>query len=103
MKRKKDSDQKASLREILSKKFDIDTDVFRGEGRVEIKGRNCVEVRGVRRIAVYSEECVKLDMGRSYLNVFGKRMECVSFSNAAVCIKGFIESVGFEGVKNGRN
>lgn len=89
--------------EMLSKKFDIDTDIFRGEGRVEIKGRGCVEVRGVRRIAEYSEEHIRLDMGRSYLNVFGKRMVCVSFSNAAVCIRGFIEGVGFEGVKNGNN
>ena len=86
---------KRSFSEILTCEYDIPGELVAGGCYVEIRGRNCVRVRGCRKIMVYSPTKVVLKMKRDILCVGGKRLSCLTYFAGAISVEGIIDSVSF--------
>lgn len=89
--------EKRTLLEYLSYKCDIGTDSLSGEVYIEMRGQNCIFVKGCRRILGYSPESVLLEIKDNRLSIKGKRLVCTSFHSGSVSVEGLILSVGFGG------
>ena len=86
---------KRSFSELLTCEYDIPGELTSGGCYIEIRGRNCVRVRGCRRIVVYSPVKVVLKMKNEMLCVCGKRLSCVTYLAGAISVEGIIDSVSF--------
>ena len=86
---------KRSFSEFLTCECDIPGELVSGGCYVEIHGRNCVKVRGCRRILVYSPTKVVLKMKREVLCVCGKKLSCLTYLAGAISVEGIIDSVSF--------
>ena len=95
--RKEIKKEKRPFLETVGKRFEIDTDVMRGLGRVEIRGRRRVEVSGVKSIKSYADTRVQLQLAKDTLTVMGRRLECVFYRGDDVAVEGQIDAVNFEG------
>lgn len=91
----KKSRVKRSFSEFLTCDCDIPGELASGGCYVEIHGRNCVKVRGCRRILVYSPTKVVLKMKREVLCVSGKKLSCLAYFAGAISVEGIIDSVSF--------
>ena len=91
----KNRKEKRSLAERLCIDHDLPPELFSGGCFIEIRGRNSVVLRGCRRILGYSETKVTLKMKNDVVEVFGKRLTCISYLAGAVSVEGFVESVNF--------
>ena len=93
------SEKKKKERRTLAERLAIDCDIppelLSGGCFIEIRGRNSVVLRGCRRILTYSETKVTLKMKKDIVEVFGKRLTCISYLAGAVSVEGFIDSVAF--------
>lgn len=107
MKKKNNSDQtdkkrQMSVFERMSKSLDIDGDMICRGFSVELKGKNHVEICGVRRILTYADNEVSFVTSDGIFFVCGKRLYCVSYKRGAVIVEGEICHMGFDnGGKNG--
>ena len=93
--RGKNKQNKRSLSELLSCELDLPAELLSGGCFVEMRGRNCVSVRGCRRIILYSQCKVILKMKRDVLQICGKRLGCVAYMGGCVSVEGLIDSVSF--------
>lgn len=94
--RKREQKKRRPFLEALGKRFEIDADMIRGGGCVEIRGRRRVEVGGVKKILSYADTCVQLQLSHSVLTVIGCRLECVFYRGEDVAVEGQINAVSFE-------
>lgn len=87
--------QRIRATEWLERKFDISPDILSGI-RIEIRGQNRLLLQGCRKILLYSEREMLLDLGSTRLRVCGERLWCSSFLSGALGVSGSIRSVAFE-------
>ena len=83
------------LSEFLTCECDIPGELASGGCYVEIRGRNCVKVRGCRKIISYSPVRVVLKMKRDAICVDGKKLTCITYFAGAISVEGIIDSVSF--------
>ena len=94
--KKKQGDEKESLRERLCRGLDIVPDLLPGAGLIEIRGRNAMTVSGCGRILHYTPEEIRIRLKEGILSICGKRLSCTSYHAGAVGIDGYICRVSFE-------
>lgn len=87
--------EKRPFWEGMGRSLEIDADMIRGGSLVEIRGRNRVEIGGVKKIGSYSTECVVLVMSQGTLSVCGERLECIFYRHGEAAVEGKICSVCF--------
>ena len=84
-----------SFSEFLTCECDVPGDLTSGGCYVELRGRNCVRVRGCRRIISYSPLRVLLKMKKDVICVRGKKLTCLTYFAGAISVEGIIDSVSF--------
>ena len=89
------SRERRSFSEFLTCECDIPGELTSGGCYVEIRGRNCVRVRGCRRIISYSPVRVILKMKRDVICVCGKKLTCLTYFAGAISVEGIVDSVSF--------
>ena len=96
MKREANKPQdKPSLLGRIGERFEVDADMIRRGEWIEIKGRNRVEINGVKKIGLYSDTCVRLILGKGSVTVKGCALTCVFYQRGAAAVEGTVESVSF--------
>ena len=88
--------KKATLKEKLCHTLDIQPDLFPNETHVEMRGRNCVTIKGGGCITVYTDKEVRLAVKGGSICVRGDRLCCLSYCKGAVVVDGSVRSVSFE-------
>ncbi len=63
---------------------------------IEMKGNREVIIEGVKSIAEYDENMIKLNMKKMAVVLFGRGLEIKCLSTDSLVIKGFVTSVEFE-------
>ena len=86
---------KRSFSEFLTCECDIPGELISGGCHIEMKGRNCMKIRGCRKIISYSPNKVVMKMKREVICVIGKRLTCLTYFAGAVSVEGIIDSVSF--------
>ena len=86
---------KESIREKVGKRLEIDAGMICGGALVEIRGRNRVEISGVKRIVSYTSERIELALVKEILSIAGQRLECIFYRSGEVAVEGKIQSVSF--------
>lgn len=95
---------RAGFFEGITKGLDIDADMLCRGFCAEMKGKNRVELCGVKRILVYTDTLISFVTADGIFCVCGKRLDCISFKRGAVIVEGEIVGMGFElGGKNESN
>lgn len=89
---------RADIRERICRALDIVPDTFPKTGTVEIRGRNYVCIKECGRIILYTPEKITVAINNGAVSVYGKRLSCTSYSDNAVSIDGYVETVAFEEV-----
>ncbi len=95
MSKENKKEDKRSFLEYLAVKSDIGGDSLAGDLYMEMRGKNCLLVKGCRRILGYSPETVVLEIKKDKLTVKGKRLVCTSFHSGSVSVEGVILSLAF--------
>ena len=95
MSKDKKKEEKRSILEYLALQGDIGGDSLAGDIYLEMRGRNCLLVKGCRRILGYSPECILLEVKNGKLTLMGKRLVCTSFHSGSIGIEGEISSLTF--------
>lgn len=99
---KKEKNSRAGMLERMSKGLDIDCDMLCRGFCAELRGRNRVEICGVRRILTYTDTEVSFVTSEGIFTVSGKRLYCASYKRGAVIVEGCIISLCFDnGGENG--
>ena len=88
-------EKKEGFRGRVYRRLDIQPDVLPGGSLIELRGRECVTVRGAGRILLYTPEEIRLEHTEGVVSVRGEGLICVSYYLGAVGIEGRISSVGF--------
>ena len=65
------------------------------ESFVEIRGRECVMIRGAGRILLYTPNEIKVERGGGEISVVGEELICTSYYLGAVGIEGQVRGVNF--------
>lgn len=91
--KRKNTGEKADLREKLCAALDISPDLLPHGFSVDIRGRNQVSISGGGQILLYTPERVSVRVADGKISVVGKRLCCVSYLAGAVDIQGYIEAV----------
>ena len=94
--KRKNSGDRADLKERLCSALDISPDLLPGGFSVDIRGRNQVSISGGNKILLYTPERVSIKVAQGRVTVAGKRLCCVSYLAGAVDIQGHIEAVYLE-------
>ena len=94
--KKRDRKDRASVRERLCHALDVQPDVFPFESFVEIRGRNCVAVRGSGRVLTYTDKLIRLTLAKGVLRIEGERLCCSAYHYGAAVVDGRIICVCFE-------
>ena len=97
MKKKKKRGDRPSIAEAMGKRLEIDADLMRSGVRVEMRGRQRVEIGGVRRVVSYEDTCVRLQLTGETVAVTGCRLECVFYRDGEMAVEGRIDGVSFGG------
>ena len=97
MKKKKKRGDRPSIAEAMGKRLEIDADLMRNGVRVEMRGRQRVEIGGVRRVVSYADTCVRLQLTGETVAVTGCRLECVFYRDGEMAVEGRIDGVSFGG------
>ncbi len=87
---------KAGLCEWLIKRLDIPPEFLSGGMRIELRGREYLQVEGCRRILTYTPTLTRLRLCRCVLVIEGERLLCHSYLSGAVAIEGHICRLWFE-------
>ncbi len=87
---------KAGLGEWLIKRLDMPPELLSGGMRVELRGREYLQVEGCRRILTYTPTLVRLRLCRCVLVIEGERLLCHSYLSGAVALEGFVNRLWFE-------
>ena len=95
MKKEKTPHEKMSFAERLNKHLDISPDVLPNNTNIMLRGRNSLSVSGTRKILLYTDTEICLDLGKTVLSVKGKRLLCSSYHTDETKIDGLIESLSF--------
>lgn len=95
MKKEKITRDKMSLTERLNKHLDISPDLLPGNSNIMLRGRNSLSVAGAKKILLYTDCEIQLDLGKSILSVTGKRLLCSSYHTDETKIDGLIVSLSF--------
>ena len=85
--------EKRKLRERLCHALDISPDVFPRETLIEIRGSNCLTLKGGGRITEYTDTRIRLKAKGKTVTVNGKRLCCSAYCKGAVTVDGLILSV----------
>lgn len=93
--KRKDKGERVPVAEILSRRFDIPTDLLGGGLTVELRGRNNLYVSGCEQILSYSTECIGLLVHGAQMTVTGRRLVCTTYYNAQLGIDGEIDGIVF--------
>lgn len=64
--------------------------------RIELVGNTCCVVEGLKGIAAYSSDKIKVNLGNYYLTFFGDSLFINAFSYEGAIIEGTIVSMEFE-------
>ncbi len=95
MMRKNNGERRESLREIVSRKLDIQPDIIPGGSLFEVRGRSSMTVSGCGKILLYTPQEIRLSLKKSMLSVKGSSLICTSYYAGAVGIDGCIDSISF--------
>lgn len=98
MKKRQRGDGAPDIKERLLSALDIVPDTLPGEGMVEIRGKNYVNIKGGGKIVLYTPEKISVEFGEGGVSVYGRRLVCTSYNTGYVRIDGYILSVCFEEV-----
>ena len=88
--------ERAPLRERMSHALDIPPDAFLHQPHIDIRGRNCVTVKGCGKVTVYTDSEIRLSMACGEVSVRGKRLCCCAYKRGEAIIDGHVYSVSFE-------
>ena len=91
--RKKKTEKRVGLSELLCKIADIPPDVLTDAPMIEMRGRERLLVCGCREMLEYSSEKIKLVVSFGCLTVRGHRLVASSFCERRVNIEGEIFAV----------
>lgn len=94
--KRKQEEDKVSLKEKLYRCLDIAPDCLPGSTWVEIRSQTVMTVKGCGKILLYTPEEIRIELKKGYLSVCGKRLACTSYYANAVAIDGCIRCVSFE-------
>lgn len=84
------------IKERICSALDIVPDTLPGEGMVEIRGRNYVNIKGGGKIVLYTPERISVELGEGEVSVIGRRLVCTSYNTGYVRVDGYITSVCLE-------
>ena len=88
--------------ERINSGLDIDCDMLVKGFMVEWRGKKRVEISGVKRIFVYTENNISFVTPDGIFCVTGRNLKCSSFKCRTAVVEGDINSLGFEnGGENG--
>ncbi len=93
--RKKKTDKRASLSELLSKIADVPPDVLGDAPMIELRGRERLLVCGCREMVEYSSVRIKLVVNFGIITIRGRRLIASSFCERRVSIEGEICALAF--------
>ena len=88
-------EKRESFKERIYRNLDIEPDIMPRESFVEIRGRECVMIRGAGRILLYTPNEIKVERGDGEISVVGETLICTSYYLGAVGIEGRIKGVNF--------
>ena len=97
MRKERKKEERRTLLEYLAINGDVGSDALSGDVYMELRGRNCLIVKGCKRILGYSPDSVLLEVKKDILSIKGKRLVCTSYFSGGVSIEGIVRSVSFEG------
>ena len=86
---------RGGLREFLSVKTELPSDLLCGGFRLEVRGRNQIFLTGCRRILKYSSEEMIMSVKGFSVSVRGERLVCSTYHAGNISIDGFVKSVNF--------
>ena len=94
---KKDRDMGTpSFKEKLGESLDIPADLLCGGTTLEMRGRGDICVGGCRKIAIFTEETIRLEMSDFDIILKGERLSCFTFCEGRTVIGGRIKSIEIE-------
>ena len=88
-------ERRESLRSRVYRRLDIQPDILPGGSLIELRGRECVTVRGAGRILMYTPSEIRVEHAFGVVSVLGEELICTSYYLGAVGIEGRIKTVGF--------
>lgn len=91
-KRKKDYEK---FLEHTCERISVPKGVLTGQAEVHMLGNHCVRVCNYRYIELYSEESIKLSLGKKSLNIIGTHLLIEYFRKDEIKIIGNIVTVSF--------
>jgi sporulation protein YqfC len=94
-------EKREGFKDRVYRTLDIQPDILPGGSFIEIRGRECVTVRGAGRILLYTPEEIRLERKGEVISVTGEKLICTSYHLGAVEIEGRVSSVSF--VSEGEN
>ena len=88
--------EKAPLRERLCHALDIPPDVFPHQTHIDVRGRNCVTVKGCGRVTVYTDSEIRFAIADGEVCIRGERLCCCAYRKGEAVVDGCVRSVSFE-------
>ena len=95
MSRQKNNNKKCRLWNFENLK-NSDLGVMLDPVNIEIKGNREATIEGLKSIAQYDENMIKINMNKMAISFFGRNLEIKCLSADALVIKGFITSIEYE-------
>ena len=86
---------KGGIREFLSSKAVLPSDLLCDGFRLEIRGRNQIFISGCRRIIKYSPNEMIMAIKGFSVSVQGQRLVCSTYHAGTISIDGFVTDVVF--------
>lgn len=87
-----------SLGERLCEKLDVTPDILPHGHRIEIMGRNALNISGCGKILLYAPCEIRVALAGAVLSIIGRDLVCVAYSAGEVAIEGRIENIAFREV-----
>ena len=87
---------KKKITDRLCQKLDISPDILLNSHKVEIFGRNAINVSGCKKILLYAPCEIRLALSDSVLCIVGRDLVCVAYSKNEVAIEGRINNVFYK-------
>jgi sporulation protein YqfC len=82
---------------VINVKNKDDIITYTGEPRLELVGSGECVIDGLKGIIEYSDEKIKINLGKYYVTFFGDGLYINSFSYEGAIVQGTIVSLEFEG------
>ncbi len=93
----KNTHEKRSLPELISKIADIPADLLSGGMTLEMRGRNELLLCGCREIIEYSDTIIRIQQPGCVACVIGRRLEMTSYSEGRIIVRGEMDTLDFCG------